>query len=136
MPDFPAVEPWMRWEFDRLNVGVVTRPRSLQSLLREDALLETKEGEPYHIDRGTLDRFASACSDAERARLRLPVTIHFSADVGDSAYVIDALAVEILRRLERWGAAYPYREGKTWLPQSLAVDLLLRYGGALQRLML
>ena len=78
----------MRWEFDKLNVGIVTHPRSLQSLLRDDASL------------------------------------------------IDALAAEILRRLEGWGAAYPYRDGKVWLPQSLAVDLLLRYGGALQRLML
>jgi len=136
VPDLPTIEPWMRWEFDKLNVGIVTHPRSLQSILRDDASLETKEGERYHIDRGTLDRLASACSGTERERLRLPVTIHFSADVQDSAYVIDGLAAEILRRLEAWDAAYPYRDGKMWLPQSLAVDLLLRYGGALQRLML
>jgi len=125
----------MRWEFNTLNAGSVTHPKSLRALLRGEPL-QTKDGDAYPIDRGVLDRFAAVCSPAEQERLRLPITLHFSADVSDSAYVIDELAADVLHRLEGWGEAYRYRDGRTWLPQSLAVDLLLRYGGALQRLML
>lgn len=135
MPDPHAVDVWMRWEFDKLNAGIVTRLKSLRALL-ETPSLETKDGDPYHIDREVLLRFAAVCTPAEQERLRLPIALHFSADVADSAYVIDELGADILHRLEGWGPAYRYRDGRMWLPQSLAVDLLLRYGGALQRLML
>lgn len=126
----------MRWEFDKLNAGVVTRPRPLRALLEDpNARLETRDGVPYEVERTALERLAAACTPEERERLRLPVTLHFPADA-DSAYVLDELAAGVLRRLEGWGPAYPFRDGKIWLPQSLAVDMLLRYGGALQRLML
>lgn len=120
---------------DRLNAGVVTRPRSLRSLLAGETL-QTRDGEPHDVDVRVLKRLAAACRPQELEGLRLPIALHFSADVADSAYVVDGLAADVLHRVEGWGVAYPYREGKMWLPQSLAVDLLLRYGGALQRLML
>lgn len=69
-------------------------------------------------------------------RLRLPITLNFPADVPDSAYVIDEQGADVLHRLEGWGDAYPYRDGKMWIPVSLAVDLLLRFEGVLQRLMM
>jgi len=132
-----GIDIWMRWEFDKLNAGVVIHPRPLRALLEDrGARLETRDGSPYEVERAALERLAAACAPEERERLRLPVTLHFSADVADSAYVLDGLAAEVLRRIEGWGPAYPFRDGKMWLPQSLAVDLLLRYGGALQRLML
>jgi len=127
------IDAWMRWEFEKLNAGLVTRPKSLRRLL-EVPRLETREGEPIDLDWPTLERLASVCAAQEQDRLRLPITVHFSADVADSAFVLDELAADVLHRLEGWGEAYPYRDGKMWLPQSLAVDLLLRYGGALQRL--
>jgi len=129
------IDVWMRWELDRLNAGFVTRPKSLRTLLAGETL-QTRDGEPYDVDRRVLERLAAACRPQELDGLRLPITLHFSADVADSAYVVDALAADVLHRVEGWGQAFPYREGKMWLPQSLAVDLLLRYGGALQRLLL
>lgn len=120
---------------DRLNAGFVTRTKSLRHLLSGEGL-ETRDGEPYDVDRRALERLAAACRPQELDALRLPVTVHFSSEVGDSAYVIDALAADVLHRIEGWGEAFPFRDGKMWLPQSLAVDLLLRYGGALQRLLL
>lgn len=135
--DARRLDVWMRWEFEALNAGFVTKPKSLRALLDEPGvLLETRDGEPHLIEPAALQRFAAVCSPRERDRLRLPITFHFSADVSDAAYVIDELAAEVLHRLEGWGPAYPYRDGRMWLPQSLAVDLLLRYGGALQRLLL
>lgn len=137
MADPDRIETWMRWEFDRLNAGVVTRRKSLEALLADATpRLETRDGETYHMDREALERLASACRGDERARLRLPITLRVSADVSDSAYLEDELEASVLRRLEGWGDAYPYRDGKMWLPQSLALDLILRYGGAVQRLLL
>ena len=133
MQDPRRIDAWMRWEFEKLNAVLVTRPKSLRRLL-EIPRLETREGEPIDLDRPTLERLASVCNAHEQDRLRLPITVHFSTDVADSAFVLDELAADVLHRLEGWGEAYPYRDGKMWLPQSLAVDLLLRYGGALQRL--
>jgi uncharacterized protein (UPF0216 family) len=125
----------MRWEFETLNACVVTRPKPLRDLLKAPRL-ETREGEVLDLDPRILRRVAAACTAGEQQRLRLPITVHFSADVSDSAFVIDELAADVLHRLEGWGAAYPFRDGKMWIPQSLAVDLLLRYGGVLQRLVM
>jgi uncharacterized protein (UPF0216 family) len=125
----------MRWEFEKLNAGVVVRLKSLTVLMR-DPRLETRDGGVVDLDPIALGRIAAACSPLEQDRLRLPVTLHFPSDVSDSAFILDPLAADVLHRLEGWGDAYPFREGRMWLPQSLAVDLLLRYGGALQRLML
>jgi uncharacterized protein (UPF0216 family) len=135
VPDPHAIDVWMRWEFNTLNAGLVTRPKSVRAL-RDDPRLETKDGTVLEVDPGVLERFAAVCTPAEQDRLRLPITLHFSADVPDSAYVIDELAAEVLHRIEGWGAAYRFRDGRMWLPLSLAVDLLLRYGGTLQRVML
>jgi len=135
MTDPHGIDVWMRWGSDRLNAGIVTRPKSLRALLAGEAL-RTRDGEPYDVDRHALERLAAACRPEDLDALRLPITLHFSADVTDSAYVLDGVAADVLRRVEGWGAAFPFRDGRMWLPQSLAVDLLLRYGGALQRLML
>lgn len=135
MPDARQIDVWMRWEFEKLNAGIVTRTKSLNALL-ETPRLETREGEAIDLERHILERVASVCTGQERERVRLPITLHFSADVSDSAFVTDELAADVLHRLEGWGAAYPYRNGKMWIPQSLAVDLLLRYGGVLQRLVM
>jgi uncharacterized protein (UPF0216 family) len=134
VPDPRRIDVWMHWEFEKLNAGVVTRPKSLRHLM-ETPRLETREGDAIDLDRRILEQLAAACTTREQDRLRLPITIHFSADVPDSAFVLDELAAEVLHRIEGWGEAYRYRDGKMWLPQSLAVDLLLRYGGVLQRLM-
>ncbi len=136
MRDPRSLDVWLRWESDTLNAGVVARTRSLRDLLEGRADLRTKRGDAYPIDAGVLERLAAACSPEERDRLRLPVTIRFGAEVADSAYMTDALAAEILRRIEAWGETYLFRDGRAWLPRSLAVDLILRYGGALQPLIL
>lgn len=137
VPDRPWIDVWMRWEADRLNVGTVVRPKTLHALLAEPSpRLTTREGEDVELDRSVLNRIAGACRSPNEERLRLPITLHITADVSDSAYVRDELAAEVLRRLEGWGPAYPYRDGKMWIPLSIAMDLVLRYRGAVQPLLL
>ena len=128
---------WLRWEYDRLNRGFVVRTRPLATLLAEaDPHLVTRDGDVLPLNCQLLERIAGACAPSERDRLRLPVTVHFSADFEDSAYVTDELTAAVLHRLEGWGEAYRYRDGRMWLPLSLATDLILRHEGVLQRLFL
>lgn len=135
--DADRLDVWMRWEYDRLNAGVVARTRSLRALLEEPRpRVQARDGTDVEFDRSALEAMAAVCTEDERGQLRLPVTVRFPADVEDSAYLTDELASAILRRIEGWGEAYPYRDGRMWLPRSLAVDLILRYGGTIQRLFL
>jgi uncharacterized protein (UPF0216 family) len=128
---------WMEWEYRNLNRGLVPRKRTLAALLLEDdPACETRAGERHSFDRAVLKRMADVTSPAERKRLRLPITVTFSADYGDEAYVADGIASEVLRRLEGFGRAYPFREGKMFLPHSLALSLVVKYKGALQQLFL
>src|SRR5206468_3681133 len=48
----------------------------------------------------------------------------------------DALAAEVLRRVESFGPAFPFREGRMVLPASLGVDLVSRFKGAIQQVFL
>jgi uncharacterized protein (UPF0216 family) len=124
-------------EFRRLNAGVVTKRRPLQALLDEaEPRLETRDGEGFLLDEAVLPRYAAVTDPAERRALRLPINVHFTGDATAECYVSEELAAEVLRRLEGWEQAYPFREGRMWLPVSLAVDLIRRHGGAVQAIYL
>ncbi len=79
------------------------------------------------FDREVLSKFGDEASPEERRRLRLPVTLRFHADLEDQASLDDEVAAEILRRLEGFGSAYPFRDGKMWIPYSLAIQMLVGY---------
>lgn len=135
--DEDRLDAWMRWEYDRLNAGVVAHTKPLRDLLEEPRPhVVARDGTEVELERSALEAMAAVCTEDERERLRLPITIRFPADVGDSAYMADDLASAVLHRVEGWGEAYPHRDGRTWLPRSLAVDLILRYGATIQRLFL
>ena len=42
----------------------------------------------------------------------------------------------MLRRLESFGPAYNFKDGKMWIPASIGLDILRRYGLIIQRLFL
>ena len=60
MPDPHRIDVWMRWEFEKLNAGLVAHPKSLRRLLATPTL-ETREGDTIDLDRGVLDRMAAVC---------------------------------------------------------------------------
>jgi len=127
----------MEWEFRKMNAGVVTRRRSLATLLAEaEPRLATRDGETFMLERAGLERLGAAASEEERRALLLPITLHFTADAENEAYVADEIAAAVLRRAEGWGPSYAYRDGRMWLPLSLAMELIRRYGGAVQALYL
>ena len=132
-----AAAKWLEHETRGLNAGYVVRTRSLRALLSEpDPSCTAREGTRVPIDRGALVRLAAACEPVDDEALQIPITVRFMTDLADACVVADPRAAEVLRRAEGFGAAYPFRDGRMVLPLSLGVDLVSRYGGALQALFL
>ncbi len=128
-----GIDRWISFELGRLNAGLVVEKRSLASLRSEPRpACRTREGDEHVVDRAALDRLAGVLSREEQANLRLPITLFVTGDLEDSAYLADELAAKALRALEKFGSAFPYREGRMYLPHSLAADLVRRSGGTAQ----
>jgi uncharacterized protein (UPF0216 family) len=138
MGDRPEpMEKWVEREYASINAGLVTKKKSLDALRDEPAPACTaRDGTPWAFDRDILDRVATHCSAAEARDLLLPVAVHFSTDLMDSCYISDSLGAAVLRRVEGFGPAFPFREGRMYLPLSLGIDLISRYKGALQQVFL
>ncbi|MFQ5908419.1 MAG: DUF61 family protein [Thermoplasmata archaeon] len=135
--DEDAVDRWVGLEMGKLTYGLVTRTKSLRELLEEDEPhATTREGERYPFDKTVLQKLAAVTSEAERGRLRLPITLRFHLDLENQASVEDELAAAVLRRLGGVEQAYPFREGRAWFPYSLGLEFLLQYPTAVQRLLL
>ncbi len=131
------VDRWTEREARTLNADLVTARRSLPDLLSEAApACVTRGGDPWPIDRAVLERIASRCDPGEAERLRLPIRLHFSGELEDACYLTDPVAGQVLRRLESFGPAFPFRDGRMHLPLSLGVDLISRYRGAIQHVFL
>ncbi len=131
------LERWTERESRSLNAGLVTARRSLAALLREAApACTSRDGEPWPIDRGALERLAAVCTPSEAEALRLPIPLHVSSELDDACYITDPVAADVLRRAESFGPAFPHRDGRMYLPLSLGIDLVSRYGGAIQRVFL
>ncbi len=123
---------WIAFELGRVNAGLVIEKKSLVRLLEEsEPACRTREGDPHPFDRAALARFVAVVTPEEAATLRLPITLLVSGD-SDSAYLTDELAAKALRVVEKFGQAFPFRDGRMALPHSLAVDLVRRHGGVLQ----
>ena len=123
---------WISFELGRLNAGLVVEKKSLTRLLSEpEPECRTREGDPHPFDRAALDRLAAVLTPDEAAELRLPLTLVASGD-SDSAYLTDEMGAKALRAVEKFDRAFPFRDGRMALPQSLAMDLVRRHGGAVQ----
>lgn len=132
-----SIAKWLEHEYRGLNAGYVVRTRSLRDLRADpDPACVSCEGERMPIDRAALDRLAAACVGGDEDALQVPITLRFASDLEDACFLPDPLAADVLRRAEGWGVAYPFRDGRAYLPLSLGVDLVSRYGGAVQALFL
>ena len=128
-----GIDRWISFELGRLNAGLVVEKKSLAELLAEPRpACRTREGDEHPFERPALDRLARVLTEPEQAALRLPITLFVAGALEDSAYLAEELAAKALRTLEDFGPAFPFREGRMYLPHSLAVDLVRRSGGTLQ----
>lgn len=127
------IDRWISLELGRINASLVVDRKSLASLRREEhPACRTREGDPHPFERAALDRIAAVVTPSEAEALRLPILLLATGDVEDHVYVSDELAAKALRALEKFGAAFPFRQGRMYLPHSLAVDLMRRGGGTVQ----
>jgi len=130
-----SIDKWMELELKRVNAGIVSRKKKVSALLKEEKPhCDARDGGKHEFDVSVLRRIAAVGHEA--GDLMLPVTIHFLSVSQDSCYVDDEVAASILRRLEGFGRAYPFRDGKMWLPDSLAFALMQKYPTAFQGLFL
>lgn len=128
-----SLDRWIALEMGRINVGLIVEKKSLARLRKEDPpTLRTRDGQEVVVERGALERLARGLASDEAELLRLPITLFVSGDFEDSAYLTDELASKALRSQEAFGSAFPFREGRMFLPHSLAVDLVRRSGGTVQ----
>ncbi|MFQ6128048.1 MAG: DUF61 family protein [Thermoplasmata archaeon] len=132
-----SLKKLMQIEYRNINAGIVTRRRKLRDLLQEDdPSCKARDGSSYRFDREYLNEFANLLTEEERGSLRLPITLTFDVKLPDHCYITDELASTILRRLENFGPAYQYQEGKMWMPASIGLHLIRKYGHIIQRLFL
>ncbi len=128
-----TIDRWISLELGRLNAGLVVERKSLARLLTEtEPTCVTREGGQHAFDRVALARLAGVLTSAEAEALRLPILLFATGDVEDHVLLSEEVAAKALRALENYGAAFPYRDGKMYLPHSLAVDLVRRSGGTVQ----
>jgi uncharacterized protein (UPF0216 family) len=127
-----ALDRWIAHEVGRLNANLVVEKRRLADLLREAApACRTREGNVHTFEPEALARFAAVLTPREAGDLRLPVTLLVRGD-SDDARLTDEMGAKALRAVEKFGPAFPFREGRMALPYSLAIDLVRRHGGVLQ----
>lgn len=128
-----AIDRWIALEVGRINAGLVVARKSLAQLRAEpQPACVTREGGEHGFDRKALDRLATVLSKEEAEALRLPITLFATGELEDHVYVSEELAAKALRSLEKYGAAFPFRDGRMYLPHSLAVELVHRGGGTVQ----
>ncbi|MFQ5909197.1 MAG: DUF61 family protein [Thermoplasmata archaeon] len=127
----------MQIEYRNINAGIVLRKRKLKDLIEEDVpVCEAKNGSSYRFNREGLLEFVNPLTEDEKENLELPITLTFNVKLPDYCYITDELASTILRRLHDFGIAYQYKDGKMWMPASIGLHLLRRYGRIIQRLFL
>lgn len=130
-----GIDKWVQFELTRINKGIVTRKKRLSALLKEEKpQCITREGDTYEFDRKILDQIASALEKGQD--ISLPITLHFSSRMQDHCYIDDETAASTIRKLEGFGEAYRYHDGKMWLPNSVAYSLMQKYGTAFQGMFL
>ncbi len=128
-----GIDRWISFELGRLNAGLVVERKSLRALRAEPRpTCRTREGDEHPFDRDALERLARVLMPADTDVLRLPITVFVTGDLEDTAYVSEEPAARALRAVENFGTAFPFRDGRMYLPHSLAVDIVRRSGGTVQ----
>ena len=132
-----VLKKWFEHEMSTVHKGMVTRKRSLESVLKmEDPHCLTREGQRHPFDGEVLAHLADATPEEKRSMLMLPITLYFDLKVENQCYISDEVAAETVREIEGYGKVYPFRDGRIWLPYSIGMELIRKYKGAIQQLFL
>ncbi len=135
--DTRVLRRWFEHEISTVHKGLVTRRKSLKSLLKmDDPHCLTREGQRHVFDKEVLNDLAEATPREKHSTLMLPITLSFDLKVRNECYISDEIAAQTLRGVEGYDRVYPFRNGKMWLPHSIGMELIRKYKGAIQQLFL
>jgi uncharacterized protein (UPF0216 family) len=128
-----TLKKWMKLEAKGLNDRLVIKRKNLERLIEEDEpVCSTRDKNRHEFDKMVLQKLADTVPEAKHSQLMLPVNVFVDLNVKNQCYVEDELGAETIRSLEDFGRAFQFRDGRMWLPLSLAVELVGRYRTAVQ----
>ena len=129
----PVLTRWMGMEIARINDSVVAGRKTLATLLAvESPGARTKGGGEYSFGRETLATLGERLDEEIRKALKLPIIFFFDADVKDSVYLTDGVAVRALRALGELGEGRSLRDGRLWVARAIAYAIARKYPTAVQ----
>ena len=124
---------WMGMEIARINDSVVAGRKSLALLLAEENPQgRTKGGGEYHFSRETLAALADRLNEETRKALKHPSIFFFHMDVGDSCYLTDETAVQVLQDLGDLGSGRRVTNDRLWVARAIAYAIAQKYPTAIQ----
>jgi uncharacterized protein (UPF0216 family) len=132
-----VLKKWFEHEMTAVHRGLVTRKKSLESLLEmDDPHCLSREEQRHVFDKDILDKMAKCLPEEKHHQLKLPITLNFSLKVENECCISDEVASEVIRKMEGYNKVYQYRDGKMWMPNSIGMELIRKYKGAIQQLFL
>jgi uncharacterized protein (UPF0216 family) len=134
--DEPVLMRWMSMEISKINRGVVTERKSLPDLAGMDRpTIITKDGGVYLFSKKTLDSLSAKLPEDLSRRLRLPVLCYFDSSVGDSCFITDRQAVEVLKQLGEISSMREMADGCLWIGKPIIFDIMRKYPSFIQIVM-
>ncbi len=135
--DSGVLKKWFEHEMRTVHKGLVTRRRSLESLLKMgNPHCLSREGQRHVFDKEVLNKLADCLPEDKHFQLKLPMTLNFSLKVENECYISDEVAAQAIRKIEGYDKAYRYRDGRMWLPYSIGMEFVRKYRGAIQQVFL
>ncbi|HVP93600.1 MAG TPA: DUF61 family protein [Methanoregulaceae archaeon] len=128
---------WMNLEISKINKGIVTERRTLPDLIDgEGTRLVTKGGGEYLFSKNTLITLRTKLPNDLSRRLRLPVPCYFDSSVGDSCFITDDRAVEMLKHLAEISSMREMIHGRLWIGKTIIFDIMRKYPTLFQIVMI
>jgi uncharacterized protein (UPF0216 family) len=123
-----AMERWLKFEFHNLNKNIVKNQVRLSDLIKmEKPKTETRDGNEYLFDNLALKKFSEDIPLIYHNQLRLPIFFYKDLRVKDSCFLIDEIAVSVLKHTNDLEFCYKFTDGKLWLSRPIAFDITRKY---------
>lgn len=131
-----VMEKWLSLEYRKLNKNLVAKQVVLSELLKaESPVAKTRDGEDHNFDKSSLAQLAQRVPEKYHDKLKLPIFIFKDSRVPDSCYLIDDIAVEVLKLTGDINKLYQFRENKLWMGRPIAYEIANRYPTLIQFIM-
>ncbi|MBN2110410.1 MAG: DUF61 family protein [Methanosarcinaceae archaeon] len=133
MTDDSIIMRWMRVEMGKINEGIVSERKSLSMLLTEERpASRTKSGKEHVFDKDVLKILHEKMPADMQDKLKLPILFFSDAQVPDSCFINDPLALLALQILGELSELRRMQQGKLWVGRSIAYAIMKKYPTVVQ----